>query len=98
MSYKLKLSKSKLYALMCDHVKECNLPPLRKCDFHHLGRTYWMYYCHPVSSDLIRVTVTTVLGTPMIRFRNEDEATDFIQEYLTIDSLLKGNMLEEVSG
>ncbi|WP_097004887.1 hypothetical protein [Lacrimispora amygdalina] len=95
MSYRLNLSKSKMYALMS--AVNSNLPELQKCDFSYHSFRYWMSYQHPATGNYIRVSVTPLLGDTIICFRNESKGTDYQIEHFSIQYLMDHGMLREVS-
>lgn len=94
MRYRLKLNKTKAYEVICHYVS--NVPRIRECEFSHMHRTYWMKYCDPMTCEIWKVTIQTVMGSTSIRFFNLDNGREAIQR-IDPQWLLEHGMLEEVA-
>lgn len=95
MKYRLKLNKTQAYNLVSCHAEDvCVLPSMRKCDFTHQGRTYWLRFYD--DCFFYKVTIQTCIGTTSIRFYNVDTRSEVM---VKVDSsyLLENGFLEEVA-
>ena len=98
MTYRLKVTKTKLYRLIQDY--RTDLPKMSKCDFTHYESVYWMEYFSQTDDCYIRFTLMSCLGRPCIRIvRNEAFGPEeqLYSDTISLDSLRGYGMLREVA-